>query len=114
MVISFLACGKSKGTASEIAEATEALDAYVQAIEENSTDCNKMAKALEKPMQNLAKVIAKTSVELKDKKAKLTKEDISARDRIAAASTKALIQCARHPRITRLFETFQLKVKDTD
>lgn len=114
VVISFLACGKSKGMASEFTEITKALNAYAQAIEENSTDCNKMANALKKPAQDFAKInikLKKINIESKHKKINFTKEFISAKDRVNAAS-KLLIQCAGHPSISRLFETLQLKNTD--
>ena len=110
-IILFLACGKSK-VDSKFAEAAKALNAYAQAIEENSTDCNKMANALEKPIQNLKKILAKISIELKDKKVEPTEEVNSARDRVTKASTKVFIQCASHPRILRLFQSLQLKSID--
>ena len=97
-IISFLACGKSKGVVSKLAEVTKALNAYASAIEENSTDCNKMARAIQKPAQNLAKISIELR-ELKDKKIKLTKENISAKDRVKAALKVLLIKCANHPRI---------------
>ena len=116
-IISFLlACGKSKVVDSELAEAAKALNAFAQVIEENSTDnCNKMANALEKPVQNLKKVLAKMtkiSIELKDKKVKPTKEAISARDRVHKASTKLLTKCAGNPRMMRLFQNLQPKSTD--
>ena len=115
-IISFLlACGKSKVVDSELAEAAKASNAIVQVIEENSTDnCNKMANALEKPVQNLKKVLAKiSSIELKDKKVKPTKEAISARDRVQKAFTKLLTKCAGNSRIMRIFQNL-LQPKSTD
>ena len=115
VVILFPACGKSKVVSSESAEIAKALNAYARAIEENSTDCNKMANALQKPAQNLYKIIAKISIESKEKKVKSTKkptkEVASARDRVNVASTsKAFIQCVRrNPRILRLFDNLQFK-----
>ena len=116
VVISFLACGKSKVVASEFAEAIEASNAYAQAIEENYTDCDKMANALKKPLQNWVKIgieLKKTGIELKHKKTKFTKEAISASNRVTAAS-KLLIQCASHPRIRRLFQSVGTQFKNTD
>ena len=108
LVISFAACGKSKSKVYELAEAsTKAINAYAQAIEENSTDCNKMGNALQKPAQNLAKItievkkigIEKIRTELKNnKKVKLTEEETSARNRIRA-SAMIMAKCADHPKV---------------
>ena len=112
VVISFLACGKkSKVVSSELAELSKASNAYVRAIEENSTDCNKMAKALKKPVENLSKILAKISTELKDKKVEPTEEVTSARDRVNSVS-QALIKCVSHPGVRRVFQTLQPKSLD--
>ena len=106
VVILFLNCGRSKVVDSEFSEAAKAYNAYARAIEENSTDCNKMADALQKPVENLVKITAKIISKSKDKKLlESSKELTSAQDRVDATS-KLLIQCARHPRIIKLLSKF--------
>ena len=100
-------CGKSKeDMAVELGKAsTKALNAYAQAIEENSTDCDKMGNALQKPVQDFVAInikLKKIGIELKknNEKVKLTKEVISARDRLTAAS-RIMIKCADHPKVMK-------------